>query len=187
MIVTKNRRVHGDIIIKRRAKVEKKKYPEYHDELEKDFHGICGYCGKNEKLFKEHFQIDHFAPQKFKELKDKYENLVYSCPKCNKHKSNKWPTDDATISVVNEKGFVDPASEEYDHHLGRDNDGNIYPITKLGEYMYKTLKFDIRPMRIIYKIQLLAELRGKLEQDNSSTSLIKYKEANKLLNEIIDD
>ena len=59
---------------------------------------------------------------------------------------------------MNGKGFVDPASEEYDLHLERDETGNIIGKTEAGQYMVQTgLQFDKRSMRDIYKAMMLID------------------------------
>lgn len=159
-------RIHGNKIIKRRKIEDERKYPEYKEELEKDFFGLCGYCGKNEYYFYEPFHIDHFAPRsKFDNRKNDYSNLVLACPQCNRHKSNKWVTEDAYIAIREDEGFVDPATEEYDKHLHRDENGKIVADTKIGEYMYNVFKFNIRPTGIIWKINKLRELKEILKND----------------------
>ena len=37
-------RIHGNKIIKRRKIEDEREYPEYKEELEKDFFGLCGFC-----------------------------------------------------------------------------------------------------------------------------------------------
>lgn len=183
-------RVHGDINIKRQTPPTIKNYKQYNDYrpfLEKDFHGICGYCGKNEKLFLEHFQIDHFAPKRFTNLIDDYNNLVFCCPKCNRHKSDKWASDDAGTSIENNQGFIDPATEEYDKHLIRDNNGNIVGRTSIGEYMCRELKFDIRPISLIWKVNKLKKLEERLREDNNLEGLKHHKEVSIELDNILLD
>ena len=120
-------RIHGEKNIARRIPVEKRSpYTEYMDILREDFGGVCGYCGKSEYVTKNAFEIDHFIPRKYApELVDEYTNLVYSCYECNRKKASKWLSKDPNIQFVDGKGFVDPASGEYDRHLERDRQGNI--------------------------------------------------------------
>ena len=181
-------RIHGNKIIKRRKIEDERKYQEYKDDLEKDFFGLCGYCGKNQYYFYEQFHIDHFAPKsKFDKRKDDYSNLVLSCPQCNRHKSNKWVTDDAYISIKDNEGFVDPATEEYDKHLHRDENGKIIANTKVGEYMYNVFKFNIRPTSMIWKINRLRELKEILKNDSSARGRELYQMIDVQLEKLLTD
>lgn len=111
-------RVHGDRIIRRRSGITKlKKYSEAREILAEDFKNICGYCGKDSHIMHERFHVDHFVPVSLNpERENDYYNLVWACPKCNLVKSNKWPTENKEIANDGNKGFVDPATEEYDKH-----------------------------------------------------------------------
>lgn len=142
-------RVHGDKVIRRRTAIDKRtNYRKYLPELREDFQYICGYCGKPESITKNAFEIDHFVPRKYdKSRENDYTNLVYSCCVCNRKKSSKWPSEDGKIQFLDEKGFVDPAVEEYDKHMERREDGTIYGKTKKGQYMEEALEFSLRPLK----------------------------------------
>lgn len=181
-------RVHGNKYIKRRTNILQKDYKEYREELEEDFYGLCGYCGKNQYAFNERFEIDHFAPKKkFPERKNDYSNLVFSCSKCNKHKLNKWVTDDPYVSVKDNCGFIDPASDAFDENLHRKDSGEIYGITEIGKYMCKELKFDIRPIAMVWKVNKLNELKEKLENNETLKGLKEYKEIDKEIKSLLKD
>lgn len=160
-------RVHGNIRISRKSHMEQMKpYGKYRESLRQDFGRICGYCGKSELVTKNSFEIDHFIPQRLApEKEDDYSNLVYSCYECNRKKSGKWPSEDKNVQFIDGKGFVDPATEEYDQNLRRDEEGNIVGITDAGKYMVEIgFEFDKRPMKEIYKAMLLIEKRHQLEE-----------------------
>lgn len=146
-------RVHGRYKIKRRTGLEQRRYAKYEPELREDFHQICGYCGKSEAVTKKGFEIDHFIPRTLaKDLTDCYDNLVYSCFTCNRKKGAKWPTGDIASAHNGTIGFCDPATEEFDSHLQRDNDGKIISCSAVGEYMLKKVfRFDKRPTDIVWK------------------------------------
>ena len=181
-------RVHGKKYIKRRKYVDQKKFPEYRTELEEDFQGICGYCGKSQEAFNEKFEIDHFAPKKrVPEREDDYTNLVLSCSKCNKHKLNKWVTDNPYISTKGNIGFIDPASEDFDKNIARDSEGGIYGLTDIGKYMCNELKFNIRPVSMIWKVNKLNELRKKLENNDTIKGLKEYKEIDLKIRSLLRD
>ena len=125
-------RIHGDKVIKRRLGLEERSdYHEYLPELREDFQHICGYCGKTERVTKNAFEIDHFVPKKYaKSRENDYSNLVYSCYVCNRKKASKWPSEDAEVQFIEEKGFVDPATDEYDKHMERKQTGQFWEKQK---------------------------------------------------------
>lgn len=141
--------------------------------LAKDFNNKCAYCddydiyggGYNS------YHVEHFAPkEKFPYLQYTYENLLYSCPYCNISKSNKWISDKAEVSVIAEKGFIDPCTDDYYEHLKRKKDGSIIYTTKLGEYMYYELNLYLSRHRILYNLE---QLRLKRELLKNKIDLMK--------------
>ena len=160
-------RIHGEKVITRRQKVKlRKDYHGYLPELREDFKQICGYCGKSETVAKNMFEIDHFVPETYaKNRENDYTNLVYSCFACNRKKSGKWLSENPDIQFVDGKGFVDPASEDYDAHLERNSDGDIVGKTTAGRYMVSEgFKFDQRPVKEIWKAMQLIEKKQKLQE-----------------------
>ncbi|HAT4297962.1 HNH endonuclease signature motif containing protein [Clostridium perfringens] len=159
-------RIHDKYKIKRRETIKKKsKHNLYKSELAEDFYHICGYCGKLDIAVKEDFQIDHFVPKKIDPSRhNDYYNLVYSCRVCNRNKWDYWPTKDKNLSNDGNVGFIDPTLPEFDKALERKDDGKIYYLNNVGKYMYKTLKFDTRPIDIIWKLMRLRALRLELEK-----------------------
>lgn len=153
-------RVHGDIEIRRRTYTARCDYksPAVRDMLCEDFHGLCGYCGKNLPRIWKPINVDHFVPQSVdRDRIDDYSNFVLSCPKCNHIKSNKWPTRDKTISHTDTIGFIDPATDEYDAHIWRNEDGFIEGRTPLGIQMCRLMNFHLRKTDLFWKVdQLLA-------------------------------
>lgn len=150
--------------------------------LKEDFFNICGYCGKPMELLKARAQIDHFIPKKFApEKENDYSNLVYSCQKCNRGKWHYWPTGCIEYSHNDKEGFVDPTAEEFDLHLERLCDGRIVGITEVGEYMVTKMRLDIRPISIMWKVDVLNRKMEKIENIidnndiNKSTLLELYK------------
>lgn len=159
-------RVHGDKVLKRRENVkELGHYSEAREILQEDFHNMCGYCGKDCKVMFEKFHIDHFVPKSLDSTRENdYYNLVFACSKCNLSKSNKWPTKDINKSHDDEKGFVDPASEEFDHHIERNAYGYVVGKTTLGKNMCKELHLDIRRTDIFWKMGKLMKQQERLEE-----------------------
>lgn len=159
-------RVHGDKIIRRRPGiVQLDRYEDAKPLLQEDFCGICGYCGKDSQKMFQRFQIDHFVPKSRAPKREKdYYNLVLACAKCNQIKSDKWPTQDIQLPHDEEKGFVDPATEEFDQHLERNEAGYIVGLTPLGKSICKQMHFDIRRTDLFWKVSQLYEQREKLER-----------------------
>lgn len=183
-------RVHGDEIIRRRSDVSPQKtYSGYTEYLRKDFHNICGYCGKPREISSRDYHIDHFVPKsKAPEREADYENLVYCCCVCNYKKSDNWPTNDPSLPHDGKVGFVDPASEDFDEHLMRDDDtGCIHPKTDVGLYICNIFDFGGRPIEIVWKA---VELQKIINQFNerintlSSNEYQKYAQINAALCEL---
>ena len=140
-------------------------YRDYKADLRLDFKSRCGYCDDSDEYFggSHGFQIDHFAPKsRFPELELEYQNLIYSCPFCNRAKSDKWVGDDSSRPNNGTCGFVDPCEPEYDDHLTRDATGKIIALTKLGDYILKNLNLQLIRHQHIWQTQKLDQLVEKL-------------------------
>ena len=160
-------RVHGDKIIRRRTDVQHQSdYRKYTPDLRIDFFHMCGYCGKYEMVSHKGMEPDHLVPDTIDpSRKCDYSNLVYACFTCNRKKTGKWPTKDKEKLNDGTKGFADPATEEYDKHLGRSGSGEIEYYTAIGKYMYEDVfKFDMRPTQVIWKASLLYRLADELKE-----------------------
>lgn len=187
-------RVHGDKVLRRRNGVEKlSEYRNAKELLKDDFQNICGYCGKNSSIMHERFHIDHFVPVKIApERKEDYYNLVLACPKCNLVKSSKWPTEDKAVAHNENRGFVDPATEEYDEHIERNECGYIQGKTLVGSNMCESLNFHIRRTDLYWKICSLYQVQEKLERLFDAKKLDEtekdfYIESNRLLKKYIEE
>lgn len=187
-------RVHGEKKLHRREGVgELKHYQDARGILEEDFNFLCGYCGKDGKVMREKFHIDHFVPKSLdKERENDYYNLVLACSKCNLSKSDKWPTGDKKHSYNEKEGFVDPASDEYDQHMQRNEDGFIVGITSVGISMCNMLHLNIRRTDLYWKISQLRDKLIELEKLYIGGKLTEqekdfYIEINMLLNQYIDE
>jgi hypothetical protein len=152
---------------------EKNSYGLYKDELSSDFHKSCGYCDCPDFVWggKAGFQIDHFAPKKqFPLLEKSYDNLIYSCPICNRGKSDKWPSDSPDISHKNGEGFIHPCSTSYDEHVSRRDNGEIYSKSSIGNYMIRTMKLGLSRHKIIWTREelraLILEVKKHIDVDS---------------------
>jgi len=185
-------RVHGEIKIRRRIYKEEIGQKSARKMLEEDFGGLCGYCGKNGIGLRERFHVDHFVPQTWDKARVRdYSNFVWSCPKCNLIKSDQWPTGDKGVSYQGDIGFVDPASEDFDIHLFRTEDGRIEGRTELGKQMCRRLNFHLRKTELFWKVdqlrQQIVQMREKHREGTLSADGYKYYiDADIILNRILD-
>lgn len=118
-------------------------YHRYDDDLRKDFHNRCGYCGSSHDVIQS-FEIDHFIPEaQFKgrdnTLKTSYRNLVYSCKKCNRTKSGKYK-DGPNYLVLENIRFYDPGTVDFNHIFFRDKYGFLKSFDEKGKKMIIDLK-----------------------------------------------
>jgi uncharacterized protein (TIGR02646 family) len=145
----------------------KTNYRSYKRDLVVDFQHRCGYCDGHDSYSGgyKNFHIDHFAPKKkFPHLEHSYSNLVYACFYCNNAKSDHWPSNSHDVSVVGNSGFVDPCSDDYDTHLLRAENGEIVPLTPLGNYMFDTLHLGLKRHSIIWATEELFRLIDEIEE-----------------------
>lgn len=187
-------RVHGDKVLRRTTGVnELTDYKDAKELLASDFQNTCGYCGKKNSIMHERFHIDHFVPVKIApERKEDYYNLVFACPKCNLVKASKWPTKDKNLAHDGNKGFIDPATEEYDQHIERDEKGYIRGKTILGKSICKNLNFHIRRTDLYWKIDNLYQIQEALERLYDAEKLDEaekdfYIESNRILKRYVNE
>lgn len=187
-------RVHGEkIIVRREGVTQLGHYRDARPQLEEDFHFLCGYCGKDGRVMHQKFHIDHFVPKSIdRERENDYYNLVLACPKCNLAKSDKWPTKDRCRPNDGTRGFVDPATSEFDDNVKRVKSGYVVGKTDVGRNMCEMLHLDIRRTDLYWKISQLKEQQEKLEELYGKNKLTEkeknfYIELNILLKKYIDD
>ena len=156
-------------------------YRKYREELRADFDCHCGYCGDRDWPRKEHFEIDHFVPQKLDvNRKNDYTNLVYSCRSCNNSKRAKWPTGDIRKPNNGKEGWIDPCDATYSEQFERIVDGSVRSKTVLGQWMWEALTLGNPIHRLKWTLeQLRVELKktDTLEIENVD-QLKKIKELN---------
>ena len=190
-------RVHCDKKLTRRISIEiKKEYNDYLDDLRVDFQNMCGYCGKDFNIIKCPYQKDHLIPEYIAkktgrlDLLTDYNNLVYSCRVCNRNKWHNWPFDNANHTHDDHVGFVDPAAEEYDKHLERDDSGRIVPKTSVGEYMCEIFNFSNRLTEVWWKLSVISkeitEIDGLLEKEKTIEGLSQYWELHRQFDNFLE-
>jgi hypothetical protein len=115
-------------------------YKKYRQLLRVDFRYRCAYCERTESYLRseEVFEIDHFKPKRFRELLANYQNLYYSCHKCNLYKSDTWPSDTELSEGFR---FSDPCAEDmYVEHLRETADGKLEALTNCGQFTYNRIR-----------------------------------------------
>lgn len=88
-------------------------YTSWKQQIADDCYKRCVYCSIHEQPWGgiDHYHIDHFRPQsKFKKLKNTITNLYYSCPICNKFKSDDWQNEPENLDVL---CYPDPSDYNY--------------------------------------------------------------------------
>ena len=120
-------------------------YRKYVPWLRLDFMYRCAYCERKELCIggQEFFVVDHFKPRRFIELLAKYENLYYSCSKCNAYKHDAWPAEEEISKGFR---FSDPCTEDmYVVHLSERPDGKVDALTDCGSYTRDHIRLE-RPV-----------------------------------------
>lgn len=148
-----------------------KKYADYHSyksALEKDFHHRCAYCNLLDTMITTPFEVDHFVPHDaFKnvwpELETTYDNLIYSCKKCNREKSNKY-AGDLTKKIIENQLFYKPDIKDYADIFYRNEEGGICSDDDLGKEMIVTLKLYNPIHNLAWICERLDSTSKKLEE-----------------------
>jgi len=135
-------------------------YTSFKPFIREDFNQRCGYCDDLDIYNggSRGYQIDHFKPHsiaKFNHLKTTYSNLVYSCPYCNRAKSNKWQ---------DSEGFIDPCDNAYDIHLQRCDRGKIHFKSSQGKYIHRNLSLHLKRHELLWMIEKLQRQSNKLDE-----------------------
>jgi hypothetical protein len=89
-------------------------YSDWKEQIADECFKQCVYCSIHEGQFGgiDHYHIDHFRPKsikRFKKLENDILNLFYSCPICNRFKSNDWKGN----PNLNRTTYPDPSKIDY--------------------------------------------------------------------------
>lgn len=153
-----------------------KQYADFHSYkpyLLADFSRRCCYCNIHETTLElVPFQIDHFIPQKVfvgkrDELLTQYNNLMLSCPKCNRAKSDQYEGNLYSPEIENLL-FYNPETTDYNDIFYRNDLGGISSDDPKGKDMIKRLKL-YRPVHNYAWI--LEEIERILQQIESQIAL----------------
>lgn len=176
---------------------QKTNYKLYRSELRKDFQGRCGYTDCVDRWWGDGFHIDHFAPRepkltdssnlsKFIAREHDYTNLVYTCPQVNRAKGNDWPSEDPDVSILGNKGYLDPCCVDYNEYFERTNAGGIVPKDHpIAKYMWSKLRLYLKRYEIYWRIEQLENNLRKLSSLQTKLKLPKRME-NEVKNGISD-
>lgn len=131
--------------ITRSCDKELKPYGKYRPYLEKDFRNRCCYCNMSAELITSPFHVDHFIPKKvFEGKKDylltQYDNLMWSCPKCNMSKGDSYEGDLENDDSITNELFYNPVEVDYNDIFYRNKYGQIRSDDPKGQEMIKKLK-----------------------------------------------
>lgn len=127
-------------------------YSNWKEQIAKECYYQCIYCSINEAQFGgiDHYHIEHYKPKsipRFKALEDDICNLFYSCPICNRFKSNDWPNDADDLNVV---CYPDPSEYNYSELFDINSDdykvNGVYISTK-----YMTERLYLNRPQLLYE------------------------------------
>ncbi len=162
------KRKFRDYKIQRTCTRKYKNYSDYKPFLKQDFAHRCAYCNLIDTGITTPFEVDHFVPQDvFKnvwpECGTLYENLIYSCKKCNLAKSNDYKGDISKRLIENEY-FYDPVETDYGEIFYRNDAGGIASDDEKGRDMIDRLKL-YRPIHnIAWLCETLKNTRDKINE-----------------------
>ena len=145
--------MHWKLVTKDPVRQPKKgSYNDWKEQIAEECFHQCVYCSIHESPWGgiDHYHIDHFRPKskpKFKHLENDICNLFYSCPICNRFKSDDWPGEPTNLDVI---CYPDPSKIDYStiFNLNQEN-YSISSSYKSGCYLIHRL-FLNRP-QLIYE------------------------------------
>lgn len=158
---------------------EYKSYNSYRKVLKKDFHNRCAYCNTYDYILEPlTYAIDHYVPKAIFKDKDKtldynYNNLMYTCPKCNSEKKDKYYIEESSGNLeIKNSLFYNPVEVDYNEIFYRDELGSIQSEDKKGKEMIALLKL-YRPLYnfawLLEELHYINEkINNKLREDSLS-------------------
>jgi hypothetical protein len=116
--------------------------------------------------------MDPVKLARFQALENQYSNLVYACPQVNRAKSNDWASDDPSVAIWEEKGYLDPCNNDFNDFFERTDDGKIMPKDNpVARYMWRHLKLYLERYAIYWRLEKLFDNMDKLMALNDSGAL----------------
>lgn len=129
----------------------------------------CEFCGVTETDAGGQLTIDHFQPRS-KGGDDSLDNLLYSCVRCNLYKQDYWPaSNDAPV-------LWNPRHEPAARHFLTLDDGQLLPLTTVGEFTIRRLRLNRAPL-VTYR-------QSRRKQAETSRLLTEYRDLVSLLTQL---
>ncbi|MGL5895431.1 MAG: HNH endonuclease [Lactococcus lactis] len=150
-----------------------KNYSSYKKYLKKDFKNRCAYCNLLDENITTYFEVDHFIPEAVftkinrDDLLTDYNNLIYSCKKCNQAKKHQYEGDNIGIDLKNTK-FYDPVETPLQNIFYRNILGGIDSIDIKGRKMIIDLKLYRLSHNFEWIVEVLQAICTKLEMKISN-------------------
>lgn len=153
-------------------------YNKYRDEIGEDCQERCVYCDMAlDEMGGDGMQLDHFRSQNIKEFKylvNDPNNLVLSCQKCNRLKSDHWP---ANISIsetyTDGCGFIDPFTEDRGEYFEIIDTGQIEEKQPPAKYVINLLMLN-RMAKVQLRRKRLIKIKCKHVTDIITKRIIQF-------------
>lgn len=152
------------LIVKDKAnQPDKGTYTDWKEQIAEECFYQCIYCSINEAQFGgiDHYHIEHYKPKsidKFKTLENDICNLFYSCPICNKFKSNDWPNDADDLQAI---CYPDPSEYDYSDLFNiNPDDYKVYGRYASTRYMTERLYLN-RPQLLYERREAFLQQRAE--------------------------
>jgi hypothetical protein len=158
-----------------RAQPTKGTYSDWKEQIAKECFYQCVYCSIHEAQFGgiNNFHIDHYRPKSvFKKLENDICNLFYSCPICNRFKSDDWPNE-PDLDLVS---YPNPSNIDYSELFDVNKDYLVDGRYTASKYLELRLYLN--------RAQLIFERR---EQVKVRAATILMKELSLLIDKLNDD
>lgn len=166
------KRIFRDFIITRTCTKQYLDPTSYKPFLKTDFSSRCAYCNLLDSIVTTPFEVDHYIPRdvykvEWPECESLYDNLIYSCKKCNREKSSHFIGDISGRKIVNDY-FYNPVEIDYGLLFFRNDLGGIDSEDEKGREMIEKLKL-YRPIHnmawICETLQItLEKLKNKIDE-----------------------
>lgn len=121
--------------------------PELRAAVRTRFRGCCGYCGVSEAEVGNELEIDHYRPR-VAGGGNELDNLVYTCPACNRYKSDYWPGEDAPEAVR----LLNPNSDPLELYVAETVSGRLVGLAQRGWFHIGRLRLN-RPLLVALRQQ----------------------------------
>ncbi|SNR68651.1 HNH endonuclease [Lutibacter flavus] len=154
---------------------DKGTYPDWKEQIAEECYYQCIYCSINEAQFGgiDHYHIEHYKPKsirRFKALENDIRNLFYSCPICNRFKSNDWPNNADDLEVI---CYPDPSTYDYSELFDiKSDDYKVYG--KYASTRYMTERLYLNRPQLLYE-RRESFLKKREEEVTKSIELLQEK------------